>query len=94
MERLLVEARGNGPIRLDGAHGESVWGVNLRSVPYKGKTLVNLLNFSRESRSIRIVTRPAVKTAVNLLDGKQVEFPMTLAPLEPVLLEVTMAAEQ
>jgi hypothetical protein len=92
LERLLVQTGANGPIKLEGARGESIWGVNYRAVPYKGKLLLSLLNLSRDSRILRLVAAASIKEATNLLDGKRVEFPMVAQPLEPFLLELKMEA--
>ncbi len=88
LQRLLDRVGANGPIRLEGSHGESVWGVSCRAVPYKGKLLIHLLNLSREPRTVRTAGRSGIKQALNLIDGKRIEFPITLQPLEPVLLQV------
>jgi hypothetical protein len=37
---------------------------------------------------LRLVTKPAAKQALNLMDGRGLEFPLALPPLEPVLLEL------
>jgi hypothetical protein len=60
--------------------------VNVRAVEESGRMLVNLLNLSREPRLVRFVTKPAAKHGLNLMDGKVMEFPIRLPPLEPVLL--------
>ena len=86
IDHLLDQAGAARPVRIEGAHGEPVWGVNVRVVEENGRLLVNLLNLSREPRRVQLVTRPAAKHALNLMDGKEIEFPFALAPLEPVLL--------
>jgi hypothetical protein len=35
---------------------------------------------------VQLAANPAVKRALNLMDGKEIEFPFTLLPLEPTLL--------
>ena len=86
LDRLIDQAGVARPVRIAGAHGEPVWGVNVRAVEQNGRLLVNLLNLSREPRPVRLVMKPAAKHARNIIDGKEIEFPFTLAPLEPVLL--------
>jgi hypothetical protein len=86
LEGVLDKAGVTRLARVEGAHGEPVWGVNVRAVEADGRVLVNLLNLSRESRQIRLLTKPAVTTALNLLDGKEMERIFTLAPMEPLLL--------
>ncbi len=88
LDRLLDDMAVAPPVRLTGAHGEPVWGVNVRTVRENGRLLVNLLNLSREPRQVQLVMRPAITHAVNLIDGKKVEFPLTLSPMDPVLLSL------
>ena len=63
-----------------------MWGVNVRAVKANGRLLVNLLNLSRTPQFVQPVMKPAVKRAFNLVAGKEIEFPLILAPLEPGLL--------
>jgi hypothetical protein len=86
LDCLLDQAGAARPVQIEGDRGEPVWGVNVRTVEANGQLLVNLLNLSREPRRVQLVTKPAVKRAVNLMDGKEIELPFTLAPLEPALL--------
>ena len=86
LDRLLDQTGAARPAQIEGDHGEPVWGVNVRAVETDGRLLVNLLNLSREPRRVQLVTKPAAKHALNLMDGKQIEFPFTLSPLEPVVL--------
>lgn len=88
LDRLLDQSGAARPVRIEGAHGEPVWGVSVRAVKANGRLLVNLLNLSREPRQVRLVTKPSARRAFNLMDGKEMEFPFTLSPLEPVLLEL------
>jgi hypothetical protein len=90
LDRLLDQVAATRPVRVEGAHGESVWGVNVRAVEADGRLLVNLLNLSREPRRVLLLTKPAAKHALNLIDGKEIEFPFTLSPLEPVLLALRL----
>ena len=53
-----------------------LWGVNVRAVEENGRLLVNLLNLSRAPQQVQLVTKPAAKHALNLMDGKQIEFPI------------------
>ena len=77
-------------VQIEGPHGEPVWGVNVRAVETDGRLLVNLLNLSREPRRLQLVTKPSAKRALNLMDGKEIEFPFTLSPLEPTLLALKL----
>jgi hypothetical protein len=86
LDRLLDQAGAARPVRIEGTQGQPIWGVNLRAVEDKGKLLVHLLNLSREPHQVRLLMKPAPKHALNLITGKQVEFPLTLSPLEPTLL--------
>ncbi|MBI2924713.1 MAG: beta-galactosidase [Verrucomicrobia bacterium] len=88
LDRLLDQAGAARPVRIEGAHGEPVWGVNVRAVEQSGRLLVNLLNLSREPRQVRLLTKPAAARALNLTNGTEIEFPFTLVPLEPALLAV------
>ena len=85
LDGLLDQAGAARPVRIAGAHGEPVWGVNGRAVRENGRLLVNLLNLSREPRQVQLVTKPAAQHALNLMNGQDIEFPFTLAPLEPAL---------
>jgi hypothetical protein len=89
LNRLLDQAGAERTVRLEGAHGEPVWGVNVRAVETEGRLLLNLLNLSREPRRVQLVTKPSASHAVNVMDGNQIEFPLTLSPLEPALLALT-----
>ncbi|MCX6926292.1 MAG: beta-galactosidase [Verrucomicrobia bacterium] len=86
LDRLLDQAGASRPIQIAGAHGEPVWGVNVRAIEENGRLLVNLLNLSWAPQQVQLVTKPAVKHALNLMDCKQIEFPFTLSPLEPLVL--------
>jgi hypothetical protein len=67
-----------------------VWGVNVSATEENGRLLVNLLNLSRVRQQVQLVTKPAAKNALNLMDGKQIKFPFTLSPLEPVVLALKL----
>ncbi len=73
------------PVRLEGEHGEPVWGVNLRSVEYEGKRLTSLLNLSREAKTVRLVAAKPFSGAVDAITGKEIYNSLTLTPMEPVL---------
>jgi hypothetical protein len=88
LDRLLDEAGVGRPARLERLHGKPIWGVNLRSVEHDGKLLVHLLNLSHESQQVQVSTKPAHQRALNLMDGKQINFPFSLPPLEPALLAI------
>jgi hypothetical protein len=74
------------PVRIQGPHGEPVWGVNVRAIKENGRLLVNLLNLSRTPQQVQLVTKPPAQHALNLMDGRPIDFPFTLSPLEPVVL--------
>jgi hypothetical protein len=86
LDRLLDETGVARPVRLEGSQGEPIWGVCVRAVEADGGLLVNVLNLSRETRQVRLVSGPASNHAVNLMDGREIEFPLSLPPLEPILL--------
>ena len=86
LDHLLDQAGAARPVRIEGPHGEPLWGVNVRSVEANGRLLVNLLNLTREPRRVQLVTPPSVTHARNLIDGKEIQFPFTLPLLEPTLL--------
>ena len=86
LDRRLDQSGAGPPVRIEGKHGEPVGGVNVRAGEDHGRLLVNLLNLARPPQFVQPVTKPAVKPAFNLVDGKQIELPLILAPLEPVLL--------
>jgi hypothetical protein len=90
LNHLLDQAGASRAVRIEGPHGEPVWGVNVRTVEANGRLLVNLLNLSREPRRVQLVTRPSARHALNLMDGKEIEFPYTLSPLEPALLALKL----
>ena len=50
------------------------------------RTAGDLFCLSREPKRVQLVTKPSARQALNLMDGKQIEFPFTLSPLEPALL--------
>jgi hypothetical protein len=88
LDRLLDQAGVARPVRTQGPRGEPLWGVNLRSVELHGRRLVNLLNLSQEPRQVRLVTQPSAARALSLLEGRELAFPITLAPLAPTLLSL------
>ena len=90
LDRLLDQAGASRAVRIEGPHGEPVWGVNVRAVEANDRLLVNLLNLSREPRRVQLLTKPSARRAVNLMDGKETEFPFTLSPLEPTLLALKL----
>lgn len=90
LERLMEHLKVFRPIRIEGAHGEPLWGVNCRAVEADGRLLVNVLNLSRKPQRIRLGRKPVAEDAVNLLDGTAVKFPFALSPLEPTLLELKL----
>ena len=90
LDRLLDQAGAARLVRIEGTHGEPVWGVNVRAVEREGRLLVNLLNLSQEPRSVQLLTKLSAKRALNLMDGQEVEFPFTLSPLEPMLLALKL----
>jgi hypothetical protein len=88
LDRLLDQAGVTRPIRIEGVHGEPIWGVNLRTAEHSGKLLLHLLNLSREPHQVRLVAKTVPLLALNLINGKQINFPFCLPELEPVLLEL------
>jgi len=85
---LLDEAGCRRPVRLKGQYGEPVWGVNLRTVEHEGRQLVNLVNYGRLDQAVVLEMGAPVPRAVNLFDNTEVKFPLTLPPLDPVLLAI------
>jgi hypothetical protein len=39
---------------------------------------------------VKLVTQPCARNALNLMDGKEIEFPYTLPPLGPMLLALKL----
>ena len=92
LDRLLDETGCTRLVRIEGPHGEPIWGVNVRAVEYNGKLLVNLINFLRQPQEIALVGGKPDQKAVNLFDNSDVQFPLALAPLDPVLLAIDAPA--
>jgi Beta-galactosidase/Beta-galactosidase trimerisation domain len=90
LDHLLDQAGAARVVRIEGPHGEPVWGVNVRAVESNGRMLVNLLNLSREPRRVQLANQPSARRALNLMDGKEIEFPIALSPLEPTLLALKL----
>lgn len=88
LNRLLDETGVARPVRVKGLHEEPVWGVNLRTVEQDGRRLVSLLNLSRKPETVRLTGGVPIERALDLLANREVTLPLTLAPLEPVLLKV------
>jgi hypothetical protein len=88
LDRALDDAGVKRPIRLEGEHGESVWGVNQRESEYQGTTLLSLVNFMRDAKKVQLKARKPIQSAMNLLTGASVTFPLHLDSLEPVLLKL------
>ncbi|MFA6241248.1 MAG: beta-galactosidase, partial [Candidatus Hydrogenedentales bacterium] len=79
------------PVRVEGPHGEALWGVNLRAAKHEGNLLVSLVNLTREPKTICLRTTAVLEEARDLLADAPVTFPLTLAPLDPVLIAVGYA---
>jgi hypothetical protein len=54
----------------------------------EGKLLVNLLNYCRRERTVVLETGSVITSAVNLFDNTEVTFPITILPLDPILLAI------
>ncbi|MBI4559533.1 MAG: beta-galactosidase [Candidatus Hydrogenedentes bacterium] len=78
------------PFRISGAHGEPLWGVNLRWAELDRDALISLVNFGWNDQTVQLKGRKPIGTALDLLTNNRVKFPLTLAPLEPVLLRVSV----
>ena len=85
----LAAAHCSRPAVLNDGQGQPIWGVNLRTVPYQGKLLASLVNFSKRPCRINLDVVAGKASAINLLTRKPVRFPMTIQPLDPVLLCLT-----
>jgi hypothetical protein len=53
---------------------------------------VSLLNLSHEPKRVRLVTKTPVRCVVDMVNSKQTAFPLTVSPLDPVLLALDLAA--
>lgn len=83
---LMNSTRCNRALRIEGMHGEALWGVNVRAVPYKDGLLVSLVNFLRTPQTLQVSGAATPVECRNVLSGKPVRFPLTLQPLQPALL--------
>ncbi len=88
LDGLLDETGCNRPVRMKGEHGEPVWGVNLRAVERDGKWLVSLVNFGRREQTVTLHADAPIASAFSLVEGTEVALPITLTPLEPMLLSL------
>ncbi len=80
---------GIGPeLDITGTHEEPVWGIHIRIARDKDGFLVSLVNFLRESQSIRLKIPAPVKSITNLFTGEHVSFPLSLPTLTPILLHI------
>ena len=86
LDGLLTKAGVARPVQLTGVHKEPVWGVDLRAVRRGEGLLVNLANFTREPRRVVLRSRASLTDGTNLFTGEAVRLPLTLQPLDPVLL--------
>jgi len=86
LDGLLTETQCERPARIEGAHGEPVWGVNARSVKDKDRTLVSLINLAWEPACVTFREASGLGPIADLISGGNVEFPVTLTPLRPMLL--------
>jgi hypothetical protein len=94
LDGLLDEAQCDRPVRIEGEYGEPIWGVNLRTVEHNGKRLVSLVNFSRRNHTVVLDTDASIVRAVNLFNNTEVPQPLSLAPLEPLLLSLELDTRQ
>ncbi len=73
---------------LDTDSGQPVWGVEFRSVPVNGATLMPIINLDRQSRAVKLPVK-AGETTLDLLTGEQVEpHRLLLEPMVPRLLKI------
>ena len=94
LDRLLDAAGTDRPLRITGAHGESLWGVNVRTVEYDGKLLVNLVNFLREGQIVQLDLETPPKRITNLFNNAEVTLPLSLESLDPLLLSVEFSTTE
>lgn len=86
LDGLLSETQCERPVRIEGAHGEPVWGVNVRAVTEGDRTLVSLLNLSWETVCVTFKNAKGLRPMTDLVSGQEVQLPVTLTPLRPMLL--------
>jgi len=90
LDRLLDQAGAAGLVRIEGPHGEPVWGVNVRAVETDGRLLVKPAQ--------RVAGAAAVAARDEALGQKRPQshgrqgnrIPFTLVPLEPTLLALKL----
>ncbi len=84
--KIISETGLDKPVEVIG-DGKSVWGVEYLTVRNKERLIVNLVNYTRDVKSVKILLNGKPVSVKNLFDGKQTET-LNLAPLDPVLIEI------
>lgn len=90
-DRVLDEAGIARTFRLYDARGGLVWGVEFKSVEFDGKNILSLVNWLKESVTVRIVARTKFQKVKNLMDDSELileDGRIELKPMEPVLLSM------
>ena len=71
-----------------GPDGDLPWGVEWRVAHLGGKTLVNLVNYTHEAKTVRVEGAGLTGDPTDLISGRKIKGAMvTLPMLQPVLLE-------
>ena len=80
-----------GKVTLRTTRGERPWGIHARAIKFHGGTLVSLVNFTRSEEVIDIETEGKIEGLMDLLTMEPVSLPLSIRPLELMLLYFTGA---
>ena len=70
-----------------GPDGDMPWGVEWRTAKLGGKTLVNLVNYTHETKTVLVSGAGLKGDPIDLISGRKIKGAVELKMLQPVLLE-------
>ncbi|MGQ9698070.1 MAG: beta-galactosidase, partial [Armatimonadota bacterium] len=86
---LALDVAGVHPlVQLTSADGKTPWGVEWRCARYRGRVLVNVVNYLNYPVDVKVTTAGFDK-GIDLLSGAVVEEMLRLEPLKPMLVQYT-----
>ena len=84
MDRIQISRR----IRLADGQGKNAWGVEFQTAEYEGDLLLYAVNLLEEDRTVSLRSGRRIVGIHDLLTNQSVTLPLTLRPLETVLLRM------
>ncbi len=78
------------PFKVIGNDGRNAWGVETKTIQYKGKQVLSLVNWLKNAAMISVIpTKGKIVSAKNLMNEKAIDVKeLHLKPMEPMLLQI------